>query len=129
MLLVLWILPGKEFEHELLLFADAQSEGDRDDDEHNDTEDSAQERGAKRRKHDAGIDGMAHEGVRAGRHQLVMFFHRRARTPVAPEIDACPNGEADADCGKRGGGPADGWRRREDAAEEDCSRGTGAAGE
>src|SRR5262252_9292023 len=97
-LLVLWILPGKEFEHDLLLLVDAPSEIDADDNEHDDTEDIAHERGAKRRKHDAGIDRMAYVGVRTRRHELVMFFHRRARTPVAPEVNPRPNGEADADC-------------------------------
>src|SRR6266508_1235341 len=60
MLLVLWILRGKEFEHDLLLLFHAQSEGDGDEDKHADTEDTGRECGSKCRKHDARIDRMAH---------------------------------------------------------------------
>jgi len=52
-LLVFWILLRKEFEHDLLLLIHAQSEHDGDEEEHADTEDTADERGAKCRKQDA----------------------------------------------------------------------------
>src|SRR4029079_6514500 len=113
-LLVFWVLVGKEFEHDLLLLVQAQSEGDGDEDKHTDTEDTARDRGSKRRKHDARIDRMAYEGIWAGRHKLVMFFHRWTRAPITPEINTRPNRKADTDCGKGGTDPTEGQRWRKD---------------
>src|SRR3954453_10053537 len=80
MLLVFWILLGKEFKHDPLLLVHAQSEHDGDQDEHADTDDRADQRATKRRKHDAGIDRVSHVGIGAAHHKLVMLFHSRTRT-------------------------------------------------
>ena len=122
MLLVLWVLIREELEHNLLLLVHTPCEGDGGEDEDADAEDAGHERGAKRRKHEARVDGMAHVGVWACRHELVMLFHRWARAPITAEIHARPNGKADTDYIKRGADPAERWRWREDAMrEERCS--------
>ena len=106
MLLVFWILLGKEFEHDLLLLVHAQSEEDGYKDEHADTEDTAHDCSAKCRKHNARIDGMAHIGIWASRHEFMMFFHRWMRTPITANVHARPNSKADTDRGKESASPA-----------------------
>ena len=129
-LVVFWVLLGKEFEHDLLLLTQAQSEGDGDEDEQADTEDTAEERGSKRGKHDARIDRMAYVGIWASRHEFVMFLHRWVRTPVATEVNARPNRKADPHCSQCSTYPieGEGWCK-ERMREENCSRGTSAAAE
>src|SRR4029079_9531246 len=46
---------------------------------------------------EAGIDGMAYQGVRTGADERVIALYRDARAPVGTEMNARPDREGEAD--------------------------------
>ena len=55
--------------------------------------------GAKKPGQNAGVDGVAYEGVGAGGNQLVALLNGDRAAPVAAEVMARPDGEENADDG------------------------------
>ena len=92
--------------HPLLLLAQLGPEHNEDQDQ---TDDPAhlgeRNHGAKKPGQNAGVDGVAYEGVGAGGNQLVALLNGDRAAPVAAEVMARPDGEEKADDGNRSSNP------------------------
>lgn len=108
---VVGILRAELFDHQAFFHARFEPEAEgRDEGSGKVGELAVGDGGAQKCQQESGINGMAHEGVRAGEDQSVILFDDHAAVPIATEEEASGEGKGDPRGGEERAGVSDGRR-------------------